>query len=345
MLLQKVCRGGERAAGWGEIDDRVSLARLLAARGDHAQAVTTLRAAVADHGAYAESYAELLRLAVELGDATGARRAAQVLEVATGQRDDRAVAVTRDGPVSASGWDALTEPWRQSPCDFVLRVFDEFLPEVTAGERAPRQMVAQRPALEALELAVRVLGVPGVTISCVPDQSALVRVQGSTVLLSELACQLERDELRVLLLRAVAAVRLGYAALLAGTTSRLRRLRELTVLLLGQDEAQAPGLQELLRRMPRRTARQLAQWRGRVEGPVPELFDRWLASTADLWDRLPLLLGEDFGAWARVTLVGDAYPPAAVREGGLLVASPTVSRLAQYYVSAAFVEDHRRLWG
>ncbi|MBK8481771.1 MAG: hypothetical protein IPL40_11420 [Proteobacteria bacterium] len=344
VLLQKVCRGGDAAAARGEIDDRVALARLLAARGDHAQAATVLRAALADHGAYAEAYGELLRLSVAVGDTAAARRAAQVLESATGQRDDRALPPALDRPVSVAGWESFTAPWRESPCDFVLHVFDEVLPEAMVADRSQWQPVVHRPALEARDLAARVLGVSGVTLARVAEQAALVRVQGSTVLLSEVALQLERDELRVLLLRAAVAVRLGYPSLLASAAGRLRRLRELTLVLLGQDEAQGPGFQELLRRLPRRTVRQLTQLRARIGGPLPELFDRWLASTVDLWDRLPLLLGEDFGAWSRVALVADAFPPAVVREGGLLVASPAVERMAQYYVSAAFVEDHRRLW-
>lgn len=346
VLLQKICRGGQGAAAKAEIDDRVLLARLLAARGDYAQAVSTLRVAIADNPSYAEGYAELLRLAASRGDGALVRRAAQVLEVATGNRDERAIAPVRERAISPRGWDDMTRSWRESPCDFALRLIDEAFAEPVGGDWSQRQAVTQRPVLEALDSAARVLGVAGVLIACAPEQPALVRVQGSTVLLSSLACGLERNELRVLLLRAVAAVRLGYQSLLAGSPGRLRRVRELTLLLLGADEPPgSSGLQELMRRIPRRTARQLVQLRGRVGGTAPESFDRWLASITELWERLPLLLGEDFGACARVALVADAFPPAIVREGGLLAVSPTVLQLAQYYVSAGFAEDQVRLWG
>ncbi len=346
--LQAAATHMDQATGGDDADpgDMVFLGRIQLRAGDAEQCVASLRRALNHTGDHLPAIETLQQAWLAQGDATLARRGAQVISLATGKRTVIAAPAFSWKPLTKATWSQLMEALLPRPMDGLYRLLGRSLERRFAEATPPCSPVTLAELQSTFAEMTRFFGVR-MELRRLDDPGPAFRLHGRLLVVSPRVSQMEAEELRQVMAMGLAAARSGYHLLLSMAPEQRRALAASLASLLVPGEA-TPEAEELLVDLSRREHKQYV--RHVEQHPLtPEEADQaaeaWVAAAESMCVRVSLLATDDILSLARVLALQVGITPSWASRGGLLAAVPGLQPLVGYYLSDEYHQGRRALLG
>ena len=338
---------GEITAGdAADPGDLVFLARVQLRASEAEQCVASLRRALAHTGDHLPAIETLQQAWLAQGDATLARRGAQVISLATGKRTVIAPPALSWRPLTKASWSRITDSLLPRPMDGLYRLLGRALERRFADQAPPCSPVTLAEVQTAFAEMAKFFGVR-MELRRLDEPGPVFQLHGRQLVISPQVSQMETEELRQIMAMGLAAARARYHLLLSIPPDRRRAIGSLLASLLVPGEA-PPEAEELLQELSRREHKQYlrhVEQHALTHEEVEQAAEEWVSAAESMCVRVSLLATDDILSLAKVLALQVGISPSWASRGGLLAAVPELQQLVGYYLSEEYHQGRRALLG